>query len=101
MVQKIDRTLENLDAIIWSRYPIINSQWDRHAEKVNHAELYKRELKEALFILEGIPFTVVTKTTFEKRIKEADFVEEINDMKFLRIAIVTNFPSSESQAYLW
>lgn len=101
MVQKIDRTLETLDTIIGSRYPIIANQWDRHYDKVENAMRYKRELKEALSILEGIPFTVVDKRTFERKVKEADFVDEIEEMNFLRIAIVTNFPASKSRAYLW
>ena len=62
---------------------------------------YKKELKEALSILEGIPITVVDKRVFGKKVKEADFLEEIDEMEYVRIAIVTNFPASKSRAYLW
>lgn len=101
MVQKIDRTLEALDTIIESRYPIIVSQWDRHEEKVENARRYKKELKETLSVLGGIPITVVDKRTFGKKVKEADFVDEIEEMNFLRVAIVTSFPVSKGRAYLW
>lgn len=98
-MEKIARTLRALDAIIASGEPLNTHKIDRHWVKVDDAKRYKEELEDALRIYGDAP-NLVARNTFERIVASSDFVE-LDEMQFIRVATVTNFPFRETHMYMW
>ena len=101
-MEKIDRTLKALNAIIASKAPVADDKKiARHYERIDDARRYREELEDIAKLYQGEPrLSIVAKNTFERIIANSDFVE-ITEMQFIRVASVVNFPSNKNHIYLW
>lgn len=70
----------------------------KHEYKVFKAKLYKAELENIAGIYDDNA-VIVPKNIFERKLN-SDFVE-IQEMDYIRIATVINYPDTESQVYIW
>ena len=99
MKSSITRTLTSLERVINSNYPTDEKLWNRHDEKVSRAQDYIKELTEASgWLPEDV--TIVAKSTFQRIIDRSDFVE-MEELEYLRIASVINYPETGYKTYLW
>ena len=99
MKSSITRTLTSLERVCESSYPTDEKLWNRHDEKIGKAQDYKKELTDVSGWLPD-DVTIVARNTFQRIIDRSDFVE-MEELEYLRIASVINYPEMGYKTYLW
>lgn len=98
-MEKIERTLRALERILQSDSPQDPLLIERYEQKIERASDYKEELKDFVR-LHPNEFTIVAKGTFQRIIERSDYVE-IEEMGYIRIASVKNYPNEAFKNYVW
>ena len=98
-MDKIERTLRALKIIQKSTRPKDPLLIDGHNQKLEKASNYIVELQE-FTNLHPNEFTIVAESTFQRLITRSDFVE-IEELGYIRIASVKNYPETEFKNYVW
>ena len=98
-MNKIERTLKALERVLQSECPQDPLLIDRYDQRLERASDYMDELKEFVN-LHPNRFTIVAESTFQKIIERSDYVE-IEEMGYIRIASVINYPETEFKNYVW
>ena len=98
-MEKIERTLRALERILQSDCPQDPLLIDRYDQRLERATDYREELKDFVK-LHPNEFTIVAKGTFRRIIERSDYVE-IEEMGYIRIASVKNYPSETFKNYVW
>ena len=98
-MEKIERTLRALKMIQKTESPQDPVLLARHKQKLRRASDYTAELEDFIN-LHPNEFTVVANSTFQRIIDCSDFVG-IEEMGYIRIASVFNYPEFECKNYVW
>lgn len=98
-IKIIERTLRALERIQKSTCPNDPLLIDRYHQKIERASDYILELQEFIN-LHPNEFAIVAESTFQRLITRSDYVK-IEEMGYIRIASVINYPENEFKNYVW